>query len=119
MSDTLLLLIVVALNLAMASGLAFARLRALGWPTRRVWTIVAEMWAFFALMVAGCWWASARIGGGSGRGAVGFEFESMAERFSALGPGEKAAFAALAVAAVALFAHLLASLNKGMRRGPQ
>jgi len=119
MSDTLLLLILVALNLAMASGLAFARLRAVGWPARRVWTMLAEIWAFFAVMVAGCWWASGRMGGGASRGGVGFELDNMAERFSSLGAGEKVALVALAVGAVALFAHMMASLNKGMRKGPQ
>lgn len=119
MSDTLLLLILVALNLAFASALAFTRLRAVGWSGGKAWAMVGEMWAFFAVVVAACWWASTRIGGSAAGRGLPVELPAIAERFSEATAGEKALLVGAAVLLIALFGHLLSSLNKGMHGGPQ
>jgi len=118
MSDTLLLLILVAANLAFASALAFMRLRAVGWSGGKAWTMLGEMWAVFAIVIAVCWWAATRVGGAAGRGLEP-ELGGAAERFARATGGEKALLLGAAALALALFCHLLSSLNKGMRSGPQ
>ena len=119
MSDTALLLLLVALNLLFASALAGVRLRAIGWSARRIWVITGEMWAVFGLMIAMFRYLLWKAGDTAvtGAGPAG-EFSGFAARFATLPAGAKATFVGGLVLTAGLFFHMLITLNRGMHKAP-
>lgn len=127
MADTLLLLVLLALNLAFVSYLIWARL---GWQgasrSRTLWTVV-ELWAVFGIVVAIFASLSLLLSRAepahheeglrnfAGRPGAAAEFTNLGQRFAALPLGGRVAAVVAGLAAVGLLAHSLYRLNAAMR----
>lgn len=119
MSDTGLLLVLVALNLLFASALALVRLTAVGWPVRQVLVMIAEMWGVFGLFIGMFRFVLGKRTDSLPPGLeAAAELSEFAARLASLGPGDMALFVGAVVLTVGLFFHMLMTLNRAMHRAP-
>ena len=99
-------LILVTVSLALMSVLIAFRMNWAGATTVQIVTVVAEVWAVFAIWIAVLSVAVGWQGGGA-----------FVQRFGAMSAAGKAEVVVAVVASVALFAHLQWTLRRAMRGG--
>jgi len=110
--DTLILLAIVAVNLALVSGLLWIRLRASGREATAP-RLIAELWLTFGVAFVLFRSMQRMLGMASGAERGLFAgLEETAARFGALGPASKAWFIGGGVVALALLIHLIVAISR-------
>jgi hypothetical protein len=99
-------LIVVAVSLALMSVLIAFRMNSVGATTAQIVTVIAEVWAVFAIWIAVLSVTVGWQGGGA-----------FVARFGAMSAGGKAAVVVALLVSIGLFLHLQRTLRQAMRRG--
>jgi len=119
MSDTIVMIAVTFVALALVSFMLIARLQAGGAPGVRTSTLIAELWLTVGV-VAALLAAMSQVLGASRAGSttLGGELQDLATRFTALSAESKWLFGIGAVMALGLVAHLLYALSRAMRAAP-
>jgi hypothetical protein len=99
-------LILVAFTLTFMSVLVAFRMQASGAATAEMVTVIAELWAVFAIWIA----VLATVAGGGG-------WSGFVRRFSGLSPAGKALTVVALIVSVGLFVHLQWTVRRAMQGG--
>jgi hypothetical protein len=99
-------LIVIAVTLAFMSVLVAFRMHASGAATVEMVTVIAELWAVFAIWIA----VLATVAGGGG-------WSAFVRRFGGLSAAGRALTVVAVVVSVGLFVHLQWTLRRAMQGG--
>ncbi len=99
-------LILVAVTLAFMSVLVAFRMQASGATTPQMVTVIAELWAVFAIWIA----VLSTVAGHQG-------WSGFVQRYGALSPAAKALAVIAIVVSIGLFVHLQRTLRRSMQGG--
>lgn len=111
MSNTLLLLVVLGVNLVLVSFLLFVRLSAGGAPRPLIGGLIVELWAGFGIAVAMLLAISRLVGPSSGAGAGG-ELADIPRRFALLPPGQQVLALVGLIVAIGLVGHVMWRISR-------
>ena len=111
MSDILVVLAVLVVNLGLVSYLLYMRLGSGGAPRKVMGWLIAELWLTFAVAAAIMLGISRLLGPGGRQGALG-ELEDVGSRFGALPTQLQVMVVAGVLLAVGLVAYLLKRINR-------
>lgn len=111
MSNALLVLVALAVNLVLVSYMLVARLSAGGAPRAVINGLIAELWAGFGIAVA-MLLAIARLIGPSGGAGAGGELADIPRRFALLPPGQQVLALVGLIVAIGLVGHVMWRISR-------
>ena len=117
MSSVPVVLLLTVLALGYVSLLLYYRLASQGWPMRRVYGVIAEVWLVFALIV-GAFWLTTLLIPAAPAVSLAAEFAARLRVIGSLPLAQQALLIGLFVAALASLIHLLLSLRIAFRDAP-
>jgi len=118
-SQLLTMLVITAFPLGFISLLLYIRLGSQGMPRRRIYRVIAEVWGVFALIFTIFTLVSQHLGPVPAQNSIANEMLFQVSRFRTLPAGHQMVIGAALLLAVALFAHLVWSIQRVQRHASQ